>query len=473
MDAAVIPFSAEAHILDKVDVLVCGGGPAGIGAAVAAARLGARTMLVERFGHLGGVATNTLIGVWLGSYSRDGAFPVIGGVFQEIVDRLVAEGAALPAQMEEGGSRHIGYAPWHNRIVPFEFEPCKRVCEQLCQEAGVRLRYYTTVIGPRATGRHLEGAYVHSKGGLGFVQARCVVDATGDADVAFAAGCPTVKGVEGDGGMAPGSLILVVENVDYEAFERYCRETGDVRLRNVIASIAGEGEWPFSFNFLVVCELPRRGRCFLNGIPLFGVDGTNADSLTRAAVKGRHDLHLFMGLLRRYFPGFQEARLAQSSYAVGIRETRRIIGHYMIQDEDLIEGRSYEDTIALSGYRWDMASPAPARLKRLEEVPRDRPPADEQPMEAVAMARTYTEIPYRSLLPQGTDNLLVAGRCLSASRNALGPLRVMPACFATGQAAGAAAALAARQDVPVASLDVGHLQAVLVAQGAILNPREG
>jgi len=468
-------FVSEAPLIASVDVLVCGGGPAGIGAAVAAARQGASTMLIEQQGCLGGVATNVLIGTWVGSYSRNGAYPVVGGIFSEIVDRLAAEGAAIPAEKDVPpqfslaerkvmvvqpdskfhavGSRHLGYAPWHGRAVAFEFEPCKRVCEELVLEAGVRIRYFTSFVAPDLKENKLKGVYVFSKGGLEYIKAKVVVDATGDADVAFRSGCPTVKGRAEDGLMSPATLILVLEDVDSLAFEKYCKQTGDVRLRSIIERLKNQGKWPFLFEAIICCEMPRRGRFFINTLRLTGIDGTDPNDLTRGMIEGRKQAKKLLEILRRYVPGFAKARLVQTSQVLGIRDTRRIVGEYMITVEDLIQGRHYEDTIALSGYQWDMADPKCPSCQRMEGKPIGLP---------------YVEIPYRSLLPQGVRNLVVAGRCISCEWDALGPIRIMPACFAMGQAAGTAAALSLSNDGVVHKVNLHILQEGLVQQGAIL-----
>lgn len=468
----------EAPVIEEVDVLVCGGGPAGIAAAVAAARHGVRTMLIEQQGCLGGVATNALVGVWVGSYSRDGAYPVVGGIFTEILDRLVAEDAAIPASEDlppsfsiaerevnqeaithagemVGGSRHLGYAAWHGRLVPFEYEPCKRACEQIALEAGVRLRYFTTAISPQVNEGQIHGLFVHSKNGMEFIKADVVVDATGDADIAFRAGCPTVKGRAEDGLMSPATTIFVVEDADSYAFERYCRETGDVRFRRVIGELKQKGEWPFPFEIIICAEMPRRGRFFINTLRQTGIDGTNADDLTRGMIEGRQQAVELMNILRQVVPGFADARLVQTAPVIGIRDTRRIVGRYEVSVEDIVQGLQYPDTVALTGAQWDMADPKyPSR----------------QRMEGVAVTLPYVEIPYRSLLPQGADNLIVAGRCVSSAWDALGPLRIMPACFAMGQAAGNAAAMAAQSGTSMREVDTDILRQRLVTQGAILMP---
>jgi glycine/D-amino acid oxidase-like deaminating enzyme len=446
-------------VLADVDVLVCGGGPAGIGAAVAAARQGARTMLVEMQGSLGGVGANTLVGTWLGSYSRDGAFPVVGGIFTEMLKRLAAEGAAiLPDDAPIEGGRHIQYANWHKRVIPIEFEPFKRISEQMCVETGVRLRYWTSVIAPKMNGRRVEGVFVHSKNGVEFINAKMIVDATGDADVVFRAGCPVVTGRAEDGLTSPLTTILVAEDVDYAALENYCASTGDIRLRNVIAAIKQEEPWRFPFEIIISCEMIKRGRYFLNTLCQTGWNGADAEDLTQASIEGRQQAHALMDQLRRHVPGFANARLTQTSARVGVRDTRRIVGDYCVTVTDIKTGKRYEDTIALSGYQWDMADPK-------------RP--SHQRMEGQTIGLQFTEIPYRSLLPQGIDNLIVAGRNVSSEWDALGVLRIMPACLAMGQAAGTAAAMAAHAGATTRAIQVAALRTNLLQQGAILDPLNG
>jgi hypothetical protein len=435
-------------------------------------------MLIEQHGCLGGAATSALVGVWIGSYSRDGAYPVVGGIFTEIVDRLVAEDAAIPASedippkfslaerkvnqepnilIEEKvmGSRHLGYAAWHGRLVPFEFEPCKRVCEQIVLEAGVRLRYFTTAISPQVDHGRIQGLFVHSKNGLEFIKVDVVVDTTGDADVAYRAGCPTVKGRPEDGLLSPATTIFVVEDADSQAFERYCRETGDVRFRRAIGELKEKGEWPFNFEIIICAEMPQRGRFFINTLRQTGIDGTDADDLTRGMIEGRQQAIELMNILRKIVPGFAGARMVQTSPVIGVRDTRRIVGQYEVSIEDIIQGVHYPDTIALTGAQWDMPGPKNPSFQR---------------MEGVDMTLPYVEIPYRSLLPQEIHNLIVAGRCVSTAWDAMGPIRIMPACFAMGQAAGTAAAKAVQSGIAMIEMDTQALRDDLLSQGALLTP---
>lgn len=455
MQGTIESLRSNAATIAEVDVLVCGGGPAGTAAGIAAARQGARTFLIEQTGCLGGAGTNALVGTWLGSYSRDGAFPVIKGLFAEVVERLAEEGGAIPAERDVvSGTRHLGYAPWHGRVTPFEFEPCKRVCETLAQEAGVKLRYFTTAVSPKVEGDRIAGVFIHSKNGMEFVRARAVVDATGDADVAARAGCAFVKGRPEDGLLSAPSVFPVFEGVEAEAFERYCRETGDVRLRAIIGELRAKGAWPFEFDILVCCELTRRGRFFINALQQKGVDGTNADQATSAMIAGRREAKQLADLMRKAVPGFGNAQLVETSHVLGVRETRRIVGEHTVTVEEVRTGAAYPDTIALSGYQWDMADP-----KDLSK----------QGMKGVKFVKPYTEIPYRALVPRGKDNLIVAGRCVSAEWEALGVLRIMPACFAMGQAAGIAAALVAQSGTAFARLDTEALRSRLRADHAVVS----
>ena len=443
----------DAPVIDDVDVLVVGGGPGGIGAAVAAARRGMRTMLIERHGCLGGVATNCLVGIWLGSYSRDGAYPVIGGVFDEIVERMVKEGGAIPARQDVvGGTRHLGYAPWHGRTVPFEYECCKRVTEQVVLDAGVRVRYFTNMIEPKVAGDRIEGVFVHSANGVEYIRTKVVVDASGDGTVAYLAGCPMVKGRPEDGLQSAPTLIFTVEDVDSQAFERHARETGDVRFRQAIAEYEKQAPWPFAFRHINCCEMPRRGSFFINTGQILGVDGTNADDISRAMVEGRQQALALMGMLKKMVPGFEKARLTHTASMLGLRDTRRIVGRYWVTVADVTSGVSYDDTVALSGYQWDMADPKEPSKQR---------------MEGKEIKRPYAEIPYRSLLPQKVENLIVAGRSVSCDWDVLGLFRIMPACFAMGQAAGTAAAL--RKKAALANVNITELRRCLIADGAILS----
>jgi 2-polyprenyl-6-methoxyphenol hydroxylase-like FAD-dependent oxidoreductase len=453
-------FSIDAPIAAEVDVLVCGGGPAGIGAALAAARQGSSTMLIEQQGYLGGVATGALIGTWFGSYSRDGEFQVIKGVFQEIVDRLVADGVAKPATNDlDGGSAHSGYAPWHRGTVPFEFEAAKRLFDRMMLEAGVKLRYFTSVMYPKVENGRITGVFVFSKNGVEFIKARVVVDATGDADVTCRAGCPMLIGLEEEGHtgwMSPGALAYVIEEVDAKAFGDYCK-AGDFRFRELIGKLREQGEWPYEDNIFIAFEMPDPKRYYVKVNPTIhkeGLDGTDTDALTSAIIEGRRIVFEQLEILRKHFPGFANARLTQTAPVVGVRVTRRIFGEYKVTVDDVRSGLHFDDTIALTGYHWDMQTPGSVEQRMLHKV---------------EVKLQYAAIPYRSIIPQGIDNLIAPGRAISADWDVLGPYRIMPAVIAMGQAAGVSAATAAESGVAMRDIDVTVLRDTLRTQNAIVD----
>ena len=449
----------HAPVIDEVDVLVCGGGPAGIAAALAARRSGALTMIVEQHGCLGGVATSGLIGTWFGGHSRDGAYPVIEGIYKEIVDDLVASAAALPPTHDTaGGGASSGYAPWHKATVPFEFEAAKLLFDRLLSAEGVRIRLFTSVMVPKIANERIDGVFVHSKSGVEFIRAGVVVDATGDADVVYRAGCPMLIGLEEEGHrgwMSPGSLSFVVEGVDADAFGDYCR-TGDFRFRTLITELRAQGEWPYESPIFIAFELPDRRHFYIKVSPTThreGFDGTNADVLTRGMIEGRRIVDEHLTILRRHFPGFASVRLVQTAPAFGVRSTRRIVGEYQVTVDDVKTGRHFDDTIALTGYHWDMATPDSAEQRMLHKV---------------EIALPYAEIPYRCIVPRGIHNAVVPGRAISAEWDVLGPFRIMPAAFAMGEAAGVAAAMAARSGNAMRDCDVLELRGTLRERGAIV-----
>lgn len=452
-------FNCEAPVVGDVDVLVCGGGPAGIASAIAAARSGAKTMLVEGQGCLGGVATSSLIGTWFGCYSRDGSYPVIEGVFKEIVDELVRQGAAKPPTNDlNGGSAHSGYASWHRGTVPFEFEATKRLFDKMILDAGIRLRYFTQVLSPDLDGDRIRGMFLTSKAGVEYVRAKAVIDATGDADVAFRAGCPMLIGLEDEGHrgwMSPGALSFVVDGVDAKAYGDHCKAS-DPRFRDLIKDLRQNGEWPFSDDIFIAFEMPNPRQYYIKVSPTTqdeGFDGTDPDVLTVGMTRGRVAVQTLLEILRKHFPGFANAILAQTAPSFGVRSTRRIVGEYQVTVSDVRDGHHFDDTVALTGYHWDMATPK----------------AEQRLLHKVEIALPYAEIPYRCMIPKGISNLLAPGRAVSAEWDVLGPFRIMPAAFAMGQACGTAAAMAADEGQAMRDVDVVRLRQALLDQGAIIS----
>ena len=450
-------LSCQARSIGDYGVVVCGGGPAGVGAAIVAAREGAEVLLVEQAGCLGGAGTNALVNVWHGNYTRDHKERVVAGIFQETVDRLVAEGGAIPAEKDVvNATPHMGYGAIHGRTTPFDVEICKRVLESFVLDEGVRLRYFTSFVAPDVEDGRIQGLFVHGKSGMSYIKTKVVVDATGDADVAYRTGCPTAKGTKEQGLMTPGTLMFMVEDVDSKAVEKYCKETGDVRYRRIIKKLQETGGWKFSYEIILLCETGHKGTFAVNTQRQCGVDGTSEESMTEGIIQARREIAELMDIFRKHVDGFENSRLTVSAPMIGIRETRRIVGEYVLGMEEIGKETHHKDTIAFSGFGWDLPDPKKPSTQPMWEQKK-------------AFGLPYTEVPYRCLVPQGIENLLVAGRCISVERDVLGPLRTQPTCFATGQAAGTAAAWSAETSVPAAGIDTDKLRQRLVESGAIVS----
>lgn len=446
----------------NTDVLVCGGGPAGTAAAISSAREGADTLLIEQNGFLGGTATASEVAIWLGSYDRNGEYPVVGGIFREILEELAKVGGAVlpeediqigePSDPNRIGSPFVGYGP-HGNSAPVTIEAVKRVSEQLVLEAGSDILYFTSAVEPVYNSGELEGVVVFGKDGLRFVRAKRLVDATGDADMLARAGGEFRKGRDKDGKTTPATLMFSVSNVDAKKFARYCQETGDSRFRKIISKLKEEKNWPFPFDIMIFMKRPfREGHFLVNTLRQRYIDGTKAKSLTRGMVDGRRQAKQLFDIARNNVPGFGEAVFEGTASRIGIRESRRIIGEYTLSEEDIINGKSFEDTVAMSGYKWDLPNP-------------DKPSVQE--MEGRSMVKPYIEIPFRALLPKDVRGMIVPGRSLSTTWHALGPVREMPPCYAMGHAAGTAAAMSVKKGIDLDEINHAKLQDRLESSGAI------
>ena len=444
-------YSKEIPVSGEYDVVVCGGGFAGFGAACAAAREGARVILIERDGCLGGTGTKGMVNHMLGARIFDGdrMYTCVGGLFTELEKRLLADGGAIDVHTVDTVLPPHGWAPILGAGLIFDPERMKLVLEAMAEEAGVRILYNTDAVDTVGDVGRLSGVVVYNKSGLSVIKGGYFVDATGDADICRKAGCGVIKGDE-EGGLAAASLEMHVENVDAEALTDYMKTTGDIRFRNLIKPLKESGEWRFPYEIFISVMMTKPDVFMINTIRQVGVDGTDADSVTRAIIDGRRENYELLKIMRAHFPGFGNARVRQIAPSIGIRETYRLNGEYVLTTDDLITGKSFADGIALSAYHWDMPNP--------------KKPSD-QPFTGVKRASPYTQIPYRSLLPREIENLIVAGRCISVQREVLGPVRVMAPCLAVGEAAGIAAGQVLKDGRAFRDADVGAIRRAVVRYG--------
>jgi hypothetical protein len=410
-----------------VQVFVAGGGPAGIAAAAAAARRGAETVLLERYGFLGGMATGGLVNPFMGWHAK--GEPLVAGVVGELIERMEALGGY--------GSRR--------QATAFDPETFKLVADELVRESGARVRLHTLVTGAEVSDGRIVLVHTESKSGREGWESAVWVDCTGDADLAALAGAACDEGREEDGRTQPMTLNFRMAGVAISRMP----SRGEINQLFDAAKAAGRVRCPRENVLLFHTVSPHV--VHFNTTRVVGLSATSAEDLTAAELEGRRQAHELARFLVSDVRGFERAYLEMSATQIGVRESRRIRGRYALTGEDVMAGRKFSDGIARCNYPIDIHSPTGAGTD-IRSVP----------------AGDYYEIPYRCLLPLGLDNLLVAGRSASATHEGQSSLRTMPTCFAMGQAAGVAAALAAERGTATDEVPVEEVQRILREQGQIV-----
>ena len=455
-----ITYRKELPVVGDADVLVVGSGPAGLGAAIASARNGARTLLVERYGFLGGNLTAGLVGPCMTSYSLDGTTQLIKGIFEEMVLRMERIGGAIHPSKVAASTEYCGFIEYgHDKVTPFNPEAVKQVAMEMCLEAGVELRLHTFVVDAVMSGDTLAGVVAASKSGLEVLRGTVTVDCSADGDVAARAGVPFEIGRPEDGLTQPMTLFFRIANVDDARVKTYIADhPNDYRPFSSLVQQARErGEFPIPRRGVGMYKTLDPGVWRINPTRVQRLVGTSARDLTQAEIEGRRQVQTLMAFFRKWLPGFERCELLDTATQIGVRETRRIAGEYTLTLQDLAEGREFDDVIALAGYPVDIHSPT----------------SDGGGVTGELKTANIYQIPYRSLVPLKVEQLLVAGRSLAATHEALAAVRVMPPAMAMGEAAGTAAAIAVSLGIPPRRVPVPELQTRLVRQGAYLGERIG
>lgn len=424
-DVSSLPMIAD------VDVLVCGGGPAGIGAALRAARCGASTMIIDMNGCLGGIATAGMMSHWGGRSSSK--------ILLEILDRS--------HEIDLGYTCIESNEPGKRNGIPHDLQMI--VLEQMMDEAGVRILYYTMVCDAVLEGDRIIGVTVQNKSGKGFVRAKCVVDATGDGDVAASAGVPFVKGRETDGKMQPCTLMFKIGGVDYDravfpgSFETLVpTEKGELQA-------LGSKLLPFPAGHVLLYRQPEPNTVCVNMTNAIGIDGTDAQSVTEGIKTCRSQILPIIRFLREYVPGYEKCWLMGSASLLGIRETRHFEGISSLAADDILSARYHEDWVVRRAFfNFDVHNLTGASLDKTGI------------QKEWKQKGTYT-IPYGCLLPKNVEGLLLSGRNISGSHLAHSNFRIMSVCIALGEAAGSAAALAVKQNKRLREVDVSEIQAIV------------
>jgi hypothetical protein len=438
------------------DVLVVGGGPAGIGAAIRAARNGAYVALVERMGFCGGSATAMQVPAF-GPFS-DRTRSIVGGIGWEV---LLAHQSALGRPLPDPQSYHLPQDRGRMDWVPLDVELLKRLYDELLEAAGVEVLFHTFVPEVVIEGGRIHRVTLANKSGLSTLDATVFIDATGDADLAARAGCPFEIG--DDAGRTQGmTLCFTVAGGSRESYLGYVNATGDGYLKNCIESAKQAGEWNLPDASLVGMSFKDDSIAGCNLGHVWGFDPTDAKSVSRAEREGRRVAAMLVGFIRKYVPGQENVRLVSTGPHIGVRESRRIVGDYTLTLGDYLSCRTFPDEIARCAYFIDLHASTSGEAARAKSI------SDGGKTSASLPPGQSHGIPYRCLLPQGVDNLLVAGRSLSAERAVQGAARIMPYCFAMGEAAGLAATLALKYGGDVRAIDTGELREKLRAASAYL-----
>lgn len=444
----------------NIDVLVLGGGPAGIAAAIASARNGAKTMLIERYGVLGGSATVCLVGPFMSSFSNDGSVQLCRGIFEELVNRMVSVGGAIHPSKVRKQTSYCGYRMFgHDHVTPFDPEAMKRVSIEMIKEEGVNLRLHTFFADVIMNENTIGNVITLSKSGFKAFKPKIVIDCTGDADVANASGVPTRMGRKEDGLTQPLTMFFRMANIDDEKIDEYYakhhKQEGERLFATIIDEKKKTGEWTVSRDKVAMYKTTTPGIWRVNTTRVQGLNGTKSEDLTKAEEEGRKQVYQLVDFFSKYLPGFEDAVLMDTALQIGVRDTRRIVGEYTLKIDDLINATEFDDVVGMNGFPVDIHDPKGIHGGCGDEY---------------NTADAY-ELPYRILVPQKIDNLLAAGRDVSADFESLGAIRVMPSCMVMGQAAGTAAALSVSQNTIPRLLNVDELQKRLLKQDVYLGKR--
>lgn len=447
----------------ETQVLVIGGGPAGVCAAISAARQGVKTMIVEQGGALGGMATLGLVAPFMTCYDTTGEQMIIKGIFEEIVERMISLGGAIhPEKVRKCSPYTAWITDGHDHCTPFDSEIMKLVLDRMCAEAGVKVLMHATLVNPVMKKNTVKGAVILTRSGLEAVKADILLDCTGDGDLAARAGAPCEFGNPETGRVQPATLFFHINNVDSPKLEadvesrlHTFRKVDGVSHRALhwhVEKAMENGEWDIARKSVNIYKGVRNDEWAVNCTRIARVDARSSESLTEAEIEGRRQVKMIMDFFHKYVPGCRNATLKASASTVGIRESRHVTGEYVLEVNDLLNGVVPEDTILVASNSVDVHG-------RLSD--------NSTEYITVKNGRWYG-VPYRTLIPLEIDNLLVAGRAISATSDAAGAVRVMPPCMAMGQAAGIAAALAAKGKTAPRKLAPDDIRKILLENKAFL-----
>lgn len=407
---------------DSYDLIVVGSGPSGIASALYAAANGIQVLLIEKEGFLGGMSTSGAGGVWCGTASS--------GIFKEIREKLSEP------------------VPLYGHMI-YDSEELKEYYREKVVQTGLDVLLYAFVSSIEMDGNRIKSVSVCTKDGMRSFSADIFIDATGDGDISAMAGAGYHLGREDDGKMQPATLFLVLGGVDMDR-ENICLWKNNQEIKAKMRHAVQKGEVPLFAEKINIMPGKNHGTVLLNMTHCTMINGTKPEDLTKAEFECRGQIPSIVRFLRQNAPGYESCYVLKTGEMIGIRETRHLHGRYCLTHEDLIDGRVFDDWVVSGAWY-------PFDIHNMSGSGQD----SSEPPEAV---KPYT-IPYRSFLPESVSNLLFTGRCISGTHLAHSSFRMMPPCFAMGQATGTAAAICIKHHWLPDCIEVGLLQRTLMLQG--------
>ena len=458
---ATYKLTREIPLDESYDVLVAGGGPAGTAAAVSAARLGAKVLLVEATGCLGGMGTAGLVSTF-GPVS-DGKRMLVGGFMKELVESMFQRGALGPHVVPEFLYSQL------NRWVPFKPEHLKRILDEMVQDAGVDVRFFTRLIDAEAKDGKIEGAVISNIEGYRFIRAKAFIDATGDAQLSALAGADCHLILRDNDAVAPSTLCSLFTGVNWDdpAYGEDWRGIDKVKAfsKKQLQKAVDDGFFSVPDRFMPGMNKIGKRAAQLNAGHVFGLDGLDSRSLSDGMIQGRKIAVEYMEFFRKYLPGCEEIDLLTTAPLMGVRDTRRIVGEFELTIEDFKAARQFPDQVAVYN------RPMDNHPKDTSEEEYQRFVKDFEGFHGLGEGDCLG-IPYGILVPKGWDNLWVAGRCHSSDSKVHGSIRAQSAAYMMGQASATAAVQSIRTGQPACDLDTEQLVLTLRNAGAYLPQTE-